>query len=112
MTFRDQFCAQTGVAAANFESALLTLTLYPTARLLRPLLALIPRYFDDEINFVRQGGDIKRPADYLACETEYLESDGYRDFLHCRLRLRISCRRMRKAVGSFRPAADPTHIAS
>ncbi len=76
------------------------------ARLLRPLLALVPRYFDDEIVFVRQVGAIKRPDDYLACETEYLESDGYRSFLHHRLRLRISCRRMRMAVRSFRPVAD------
>ena len=91
MTFQEQFCAQTGVAAADFESALLKLTLYPAARLLRPLLALVPRYFDDEIVFVRQVGAIKRPDDYLACETEYLESDGYRSFLHHRLRLRISC---------------------
>ena len=51
-------------------------------------------------------GELKRPDDYLACETEYLESDGYRSFLHHRLRLRISCRRMRMAVRSFRPVAD------
>jgi hypothetical protein len=106
MTFQEQFCAQNRVAAADFESALLQLTLYPAARVLRPLLGLSPRYFEDEILFVRQVGAIRRPDDYLACEAEYLESEGYRGFLHRRLRLRISCRRMRMAVRSFRLAAD------
>lgn len=107
MTFQEHFCAQNRVAAPDFEAALLKLTLHREARLLRPLLALMPGYFDDEIQFVRQVGSIRRADDYLSCEAEYLESEGYRGFLHRRLRLRISCRRMRMAVRSFQPAAAP-----
>lgn len=106
MTFREQFCARHRVAEADFESALLRLTLYPQARLLRPLLVLLPRHFDEDLIFVRQVGAIRRADDYLACEAEYIESDGYRGFLHRRLRLRISCRRMRMAVRSFRPVPE------
>jgi hypothetical protein len=107
MTFQEHFCAQNSIPAADFESALLDFTLFPAARLLRPLLSLASGFFEDEVRFVRQVGAITRLDDYLACEAEYIESDGYRSFLHQRLRWRISRRRMRMAIRSFRPPVEP-----
>ena len=110
MTFSEKFCAQRELAPEEFEAAVLRLSLHSPARVLRPLLALLPDYFSADRDFVRSVGRIRRRADFEAEASDFAHDPANRGVLRQRLRLRVSTRRLRRLVWATLPdnAAGPS----
>lgn len=98
VTFAEKFCRDHALAPEKFEAELLRRTLYPTARWLRPLLALNRRYFDADRDFVRSIGRIRRMSDFGLEAMDYVDHPENRGLLRDGLRLRVSVRRMQAIV--------------
>jgi hypothetical protein len=98
MNFAERFCAKRDVHPADYEMAVLRLTLHRRARLLRPLLSLNPNYFAADRAFIRAVGRISRVADFESEAEDYLHDPANRGFCHRTLRLRVSRRQMHRLV--------------
>lgn len=98
-TFQERFCRHHGLAKADYTRAVLLRSLYPHARLLRPvLLWLNPDYFGPDLDFVRSVGLMRSRRDYAGEAADFHHADVTRDFLRGPLRLRVSAERLRRIV--------------
>jgi hypothetical protein len=99
-TFSERYCAMHGLAKWEFIESALVRSLYPQARLLRPLLRLKPGYFKADREFVSCVGRIKRMRDFDMEAFAYANDPDNRGFLRRVLRLRVSAGRLNGLVWS------------
>ena len=99
-TFCERFCVRFGVQSERYERAVLKRSLYPLARVLRPLLALNGRYFDADRSFILGVGRITRPGQFGYEATDYMLNPANHAFLRRQLKLRTSVGRLRQLVQS------------
>ena len=98
MAFAEKFCAQRHVNPADYEAAVLRLTLRPAARFLRPLLNLDPDYFSSDRELIRGVGRISRLEEFEVEAQDFSQNPYNRGFFHRTLRLRVSRRRLHDLV--------------
>ncbi len=98
ITFAEKFCAQRHLAPEKYEAAVLRLTLHAPARVLRPVLALVPDYFVADREFVRGVGRIRLLREFEGEAFDYAHDPLNRGWLRRGLRLRVSTRKMRRLV--------------
>jgi hypothetical protein len=97
--FCQRYCEKIGVDPREFTARLLRRTLYPQARLLRPLLQLLDSdYFAADRDFVSGVGRISRRDEFSVEANEFAHHPSNRGFARKVLRLRISVRRMQREV--------------
>lgn len=94
----------------RFERALLREALYPAARRLRFLLALIPGYFEPDLIFIRHVGRLRRAEDFRYEEIDFNQDRANRGFLRDTLRLRVSTRRLHHRVRETLGPHPPTSV--
>jgi hypothetical protein len=95
-TFAGKFCSMNDVPAGRYAEAVLRLSLYPAARILKPVLALRAGYFAPDLEFISCVGRIRRMRD-LGPETDaYILDPRNRGFLRRTLRLRVSAARLHR----------------
>lgn len=100
--FAEKFCRQYKLPPTEFRAALLSRTLYPTARLLRPLLTLLNHdYFAADLSYIDGVGRIRRLRELANESYEFNQHPGNRSFLRSTLRLRVSVGRMHDLVHAF-----------
>jgi len=97
-TFAEKFCARHDVAPEKYEEVVLKRSLYPVARLLRPVLALKANYFAADREFIRGVGQLTLSGDFDSEAQDYLDHPTNRGFLRRVLKLRVSGRRLRRMV--------------
>jgi len=89
------YCAQTGLTPAQFNQEIFRKALFPHARLLAPLiLKVAPRYFEPDLDFVRNVGEMRRLRDFHAEADAFFSHPDNRGPLRMALRLRISVTRL------------------
>lgn len=98
MSFAQHYCRQHGLPPEDYESAVLRASLYPAARRLRFLLALIPGHFEPDLIFIRHVGRLRRVEDFPYEEIDFNQDRANRGFLRHSLRLRASARRLHHLV--------------
>jgi hypothetical protein len=97
--FAEKFCRQFKVPPTAFRAALLSRTLYPAARFLRPLLTLLNHdYFAADHSYIDSVGRIRRLRELANESHEFAQHPANRSFLRSTLRLRISVGRMHDLV--------------
>lgn len=97
--FSGQFCRQFKVSPDRYRAAVLKRTLYPAARMLRPVLRLIDRdYFSADQDYIDSVGRIQRARELPNESHEFNHHPANRRFLRRTLRLRVSVGRMRALV--------------
>lgn len=106
MTFSEKFCAMHGIAPDKYEKIVLARSLYPQARLLRPLLGLFRDFLAPDRELVRGVGRIKRLREFDAEAQDFTHHPGNHGFFRQRLRLRASTRRLRELVRVTLRAGD------
>ena len=82
----------------RYERAALKRSLYPAARVLRPVLMLKRQYFEADRDFILGVGRITRPGQFDYELSNYLHDPANRGFLRQRLKLRTSSTRLRRLV--------------
>lgn len=98
-TFAQLYCEQNRLPREKFEQTLIFRTLHPQARALRRLLQLVPGdYFGADLEFVRQVGQLTRPADFSWEVADFHAHPANRRVLRRRLKLRLSIARLRRVV--------------
>jgi hypothetical protein len=102
-TFAEKYCAQHGLAPEEFLEAAFRRSLYPHARLLRPLLALNFNYFAADREFIRGIGRLTRFRDFVTEVQDFRDDSNNRGFLRRVLRLRVSVTRARRLVQRTMP---------
>jgi hypothetical protein len=111
--FCTRYCQHTGADRKDFATHLLARTLYPQARVLRPLLQLFDSdYFAADRDFISGIGRISRRDEFSIEANEFAHHPSNRGFARSVLRLRVSTRRMQREVarvfdGSHRTADRP-----
>jgi hypothetical protein len=100
MTFAEKFCRARHVAPEDYDKQVLRLSLYPMARILRPLLAANPDYFSPDRELIRGVGRISRLRDFEELAMDFSSDAANRRFSRRLLRLRVSARRLRTLVRS------------
>lgn len=99
--FAEKFCLQFKIPPAKFRDALLSRTLYPTARLLRPILTLLNHdYFAADLSYIDGVGRIRRLRELANESYEFNQHPDNRGLLRSTLRLRVSVGRMHDLVHS------------
>ena len=98
MNFAEKFCAQHNLAPEKFESEVFRRALHNRARLLWPLLALIPGYFAADREFVRGVGRISRLREFEGEAIDFNHDPANRGVMRQWLRFRVSTRRLRRLV--------------
>jgi hypothetical protein len=98
MNFAEKFCAKNQIQPEDFVPTVLRLTLRPAARSIRTLLSFNPDYFAADREFVRGVGRISRLEDFNSEAEDFMQDPDARGFLHQRLGLRVSRRRLRHLV--------------
>jgi len=93
-TFAERYSEQHGVAPEGFQEAVFRRSLYPMARLLRPVLDLNPRYFATDRALVAALGLITQMRSFDAESFVYVNDPDNRGFVRRVLRLRISVGRL------------------
>ena len=93
-TFAEKFCAENGIAEKDFVRVALTRSLYPAARLLRPVLALKPGYFAADREFISFVGGITRFSDFDHEAAAFSAHPNNSWLLRQKLKLRVSVRRV------------------
>ena len=97
-TFAEWYCAKNGLAPEKFLETVLKRSLYPQARLLRPILSLTSRHYIADRDFVIGVGGIKRMREFDQEALAYVQDPNNRGFLRKGLRLRVSVSRMQHLV--------------
>jgi hypothetical protein len=97
-SFAAEYCRAHHLAPEAFERAVLRASLYPSARRLRFLLALIPGHFEPDLLFIRHVGRLRRVVDFRYEEIDFNQDRANRGFLRDTLRLRVSARRLHQLV--------------
>ena len=98
--FAQLYCEHFRSEPAAFRQAVLRRTLYPQARLLRPLLRVFkPDFFAADFDFIDSVGRITRRRDFSSEADEFVHHPENRGFWRRTLRLRVSVGRMHRLVG-------------
>jgi len=97
-TFAEKFCAKHHLPPEKYEKIALRCSLYPAARLLRPVLALKANHFAADHEFIRRVGRLTRLGGFEAEVHEFLYDPNNRGFLRRAFKLRVSARRLRRMV--------------
>jgi hypothetical protein len=97
-TFGERFCARHSVAPGKYEETVLRRSLYPTARVLQPILMLKANHFAADREFIRGVGRLTRFSSFDSEAQDYLYHPNNRGFLRRVLRLRVSIRRLSRMV--------------
>jgi hypothetical protein len=93
--FATRFCRRNQIPVSSYRSALLARSLYPAARWLRPLLAVLNRdHYSADLELVDNLGHLTRGRDFLNEAHEFNHHPANRSFLRASLRLRVSVRRI------------------
>jgi hypothetical protein len=93
-SFAERYCSAHGVGNRDFIESVLVHSLYPQARLLRPLLRLFPYYFKPDREFIASVGGLRRMRDFDREVFAYVNDPDNRGFLRRVLRLRVSAGRL------------------
>jgi hypothetical protein len=113
LTFAEAFCSQHGLSKEEFNEAVFRRSLYPLARLLRPVLALLPGYFIADREFIAGAGHITRMRELDQDAFAFANHPSNRGVLRRVFRLRVSAGKMGSLVrsalreGSKQPFANP-----
>jgi len=99
-TFAERYCSVHGVGNRDFVESAVAHSLYPHARMLRPVLSLIPLYFTADREFVASVGRLKRMRDFDMEVFAYVNDPKNRGFLRRVLRLRVSAGRLNSLMWS------------
>lgn len=99
-TFSERYCAMHGLPKWEFIDSVLMRSLYPHARLLRPVLRLKPGYFKADLEFISCVGRIKRMRDFDMEAFAYANDPDNHGFLRRTLKLRVSAGRLNGIVWS------------
>jgi hypothetical protein len=111
-TFAERFCARNNIPLSDFREAVLKLSLYPSARLLWPVLKLVPGHFAADREFISNVGGIKRLRDFDIEVFAFANDPNNRGFLRKVLKLRVSAARLNGLLwstlrdGSDQPFAE------
>ena len=97
-TFRDGCCARFGCPAEAYELYVFTHCLYPQSRLLARLLSrLAPGFFFEDIEIIRQIGNLRDRAELNREVSNYFyHHRAGKGFLRGGLRVRLSRQRLRQ----------------
>jgi hypothetical protein len=106
-TIAERFCAFHHLDAARFPSRALWCSLTPQARLIYPLLRLVPGYFDADLELIRSVGRQRHLGDFTLECSDYRAHPQNKHFLRQQLRLRASTRRLRQALAETVAGAAP-----
>ncbi len=98
VTFAKLFCARHSLDQAKFDETVLRRSLYPLARLFRPVLGLIPGYFAPDREFISCVGGITELHGFYQEAKAYAKDPNNRGFLRWTLRLRVSAGRLFRLV--------------
>jgi hypothetical protein len=93
-TFAERFCVRHNIPFSQYRDAVLKQSLYPAARLLWPLLNMIPGHFMADREFISNVGSIKRLRDFDIEVFAYINDPNNRGFLRRGLKLRVSAARL------------------
>jgi hypothetical protein len=89
-SFAEKYCAKHGLENWEFIESVLDHSLYMRARILRPLLRLIPGYFKADREFISSVGRLKRLRDFDLEAFAFVSDPDNTGFLRRRLNLRVS----------------------
>ena len=96
MNFAERFCAQRALTEQQYEREALRCTLHTPARWILPLLNLNRDYFAADRAFIRDVGRIDRMRDFDNEARDFMLNPANAEcFLHRRLKLRVSVRKLR-----------------
>lgn len=98
LNFAQGYCAREEIAPAKFAEVALRRSLFPAARLLRPLLAMNRNYFNPDREFVLGVGRITRFRDFDGEATDFRMDPNNRGFMRRVLKLRVSVQLLRHMV--------------
>jgi hypothetical protein len=93
-TFSERFCIRNHIPVTQFRDTVLKLSLYPMARLLWPVLRLIPNHFMADREFISNVANIKRLRDFDIEVFAFINDPNNRGFLRRVLKLRVSAARL------------------
>lgn len=93
-TFSERFCTRHNIPISKYSEAVLKLSLYPSARVLLPLLRLIPGHFMADREFISNVANIKRLRDFDIEVFAFMNDPNNRGFLRRGLKLRVSAARL------------------
>ena len=99
-SFAERYCSVHRLGNREFIEAVLARSLYPQARLLRPVLRLLPCYFKPDREFIASVGELRRMRDFDREVFAYVNDPGNRGFLRRVLRLRVSAGRLNSVMWS------------
>ena len=98
-TFAELHCRRYNLPRERYARDMLSRCLYPHARLLAPLVAMIdPDYFDPDTDFLNGVGDIRRVGELREEFSAFARHPENRGFLRHSLRLRVSGLKLRTIV--------------
>lgn len=99
-SFAERYCAKHGLANWEFVESVLGHSLYVQARILKPILRLIPGYFKADREFIASVGRIKRLRDFDMEAFAYASDPDNRGLFRRALKLRVSAGRLNGLVWS------------
>jgi hypothetical protein len=102
--FAQRYCRRHTLDSAGFGEAVLARTLYPHARLLRPLIELFrPGFFAVDRDFVDDCGQLLHRGEFGFLAAEFHRHAANLGWLRHTLRLRLSMARMRALWRELEP---------
>jgi hypothetical protein len=118
-SFAERYCAKHGLANWEYVESVLNRSLYLRARVLRPILRLIPGYFKADREFIASVGRVKRLRDFDMEAFAFVSDPDNVGFLRKVLKLRVSAARLNAIMWStmrdgssppFEPAPKPVDL--
>lgn len=106
-TIAERFCALHRLNPVRFPAHALWGALTPQARLLYPVLRLVPGYFDADLELIRCLGRQRHLGDFALECSDYRAHPQNKNFLRRYLRLRASTRRLRQILAAAVPSSGP-----
>ena len=95
-TFAQRYCARRRLSDEQFARAVLRAALYPQARLLYPVTALVaPEFFAADLELISALGRVRSIRHFHEVSVDYRHSLARAGFVRRTLHLRISLRRLR-----------------
>jgi hypothetical protein len=100
VSFAERYCNAHGLGCKEFTESVLLRSLYPQARILRPVLRLLPGYFKPDRDFIASVGELRSMRDYDREVFAYVNDPGNLGFLRRALKLRVSAARLNSVLWS------------
>lgn len=108
-TFSELYCVQNGIDQTRFAQHVLRRTLYPHARLLKPVLDVFrPDHFAADLDLIRAVGLLRRMRDVPAESEEYVHHPANTGMLRHTFRLRTSSARLHRVMRATLHTQPPT----